>query len=73
MADPHLLPPDAKPSGGADRPLRWKGWSLGVRVLHEKKPFEKEGNESKKKRQQQQQQQTKRTATHATLKWIAWV
>ena len=55
MADPHLLPPDAKPSGGADGQLRWKGRSLGVRVLHETKPSEKEGNESKKKRQQQKE------------------
>ena len=25
VADPHLLPPDAKPSGGADHQLRWGG------------------------------------------------
>ena len=25
VADPHLLPPDAKPSGGADGQLRWGG------------------------------------------------
>ena len=25
VAYPHLLPPDAKPSGGADRQLRWGG------------------------------------------------
>ena len=25
VADPHLLPPDAKPFGGADHQLRWGG------------------------------------------------
>ena len=56
VADPHLLPPDAKPSGGADHQLRWGGTSE-YGVLHEKKPSEKEGNESKKKRQQQNERQ----------------